>query len=84
MAEVELTYVEAKINHYGNMIVKERDVVDDWALGELNFYVTLRRVLKHEGTKQDLGMMDAINDTLISQGLVKKGEKFYKQTAPVA
>lgn len=73
-----LNFVEEKINHYANMIAGSKDKADELAIGELYFYVSLRRVLKGNGTTQDLGMMDAINDVLQTKGLLESGKTFYK------
>jgi hypothetical protein len=55
--------------------------VDEIALGELTFFVALRRVQQGKGTVQDIGIMDAINDTMQALGLVKPGVLFYKMLA---
>lgn len=73
-----LAFVEDKINHFGEMIATQRDKADELAMGELLFFLSLRRVLKNQKTAQDIGMMDAINDVLQLKGLVPKGEKFYQ------
>ncbi len=41
------------------------------------FYMALRRVVSGDATMQDVGMMDAINDTLQEQEIVEAGKKFY-------
>jgi hypothetical protein len=48
------------------------------ALGELNAYVTLCRILKNTKTTQDLGMADAINDFLQFIGIVAPKKHFLK------
>ncbi len=73
-----LTFVDTKINTYAQMILDGKDRADDLALGELNLYLALRRTLKGTATMQDVGMMDAINDVLQHEGLIKDGETFYK------
>ncbi|AHJ31069.1 hypothetical protein PN465_18115 [Nodularia spumigena CS-584] len=73
-----LTFVEEKINSYAQQIINSSDKGDDSALGELNFYMALRRILKNEERRiQDYGMMDAVNDTIKALGIIKEG-KFYK------
>jgi len=71
--------IEAKINHYAQSICTGGAKIDEHALGELTFYVTLRRTLSGDATPQDIGMMDAVNDTLQELGLVSSGEVFYKR-----
>lgn len=71
-------FIEEKINHYGNMIVTRGDKFDDMALGELTFYISLRRAINGTATTQDLGMLDAVNDTLQELGILDKKKSFYK------
>ncbi len=70
-------FVEDKINNYAQMIIDGKPRADELALGELQFYMALRRMLTNRATSQDVGMLDAINDVLQEKGLVKKGTTFY-------
>ena len=70
--------IEEKLNHYAQKIVSGGSKTDEMAVGEITFYVALRRVVNKQGTLQDLGMMDAINDTLQTLGLVEEGKTFFK------
>ncbi len=70
-------FAEDKINSYAQMIIEGKDRADELALGELQFYMALRRTLNNRATSQDVGMLDAINDVLQEKGLVKKGTTFY-------
>ena len=70
--------VEEKLNHYAEKIVSGGSKSDDLAIGEIVFYSALRRVINGQATSQDIGTMDAINDTLLAQGLIEKGKTFYK------
>lgn len=72
------SFIEEKLNHYAQQIVDRSERADEMALGELTFYIALRRVINGNGTLQDLGLMDAINDTLQEKGLLEKGQTFYK------
>jgi len=45
-------------------------------MGELKFYMALRRVLKKNSTIEDIGMMYAINDTMQELGIVPTEETF--------
>lgn len=72
------SFVEGKINHYAEMITAGKDKADDLAIGELQFYIALRRIINEKGSAQDIGMMDAINDVLQELRLVEKGKTFYK------
>jgi hypothetical protein len=51
-----LEFIEKKINHFGEMIATQRDKADELAMGELLFYLSLRRVLKNQKTPQDIGV----------------------------
>ncbi len=69
-------FVESKVNQYAEAILKGSDKKDAHALGELTFYMAIRRVLKGEATIQDLGMMDAINDTLQEAKIIEESKTF--------
>jgi hypothetical protein len=72
------TFIEDKLNQYAQKIIGGGARSDDLAVGELTFYVTLKRAVSGNATTQDLGMLDAINDTLQELGLVEAGKTFYK------
>ena len=69
-------YIENKINTYAKKIINGDTNIDEHALGEISFYMMLRRVISGQGTRQDIGMLDAINDTLQSKGLIEKRKTF--------
>tara|TARA_Y100000589_G_C27189377_1_gene644084 strand:+ start:1428 stop:1670 length:243 start_codon:yes stop_codon:yes gene_type:complete len=71
-------FVEDQINHYAQSIIDGSDKKDSYALGELNFYMALRRVLKGKSDIQDLGLMDAVNDVMQELGVVPDGTTFLK------
>ncbi|MEB3355910.1 MAG: hypothetical protein VKK04_04235 [Synechococcales bacterium] len=72
------TFIEEKLNYYAQKIISGGKKTDEMAVGEITFYTALRRVLDGQGTLQDVGMMDAINDLLQEKGLVEAGHTFYK------
>jgi len=83
-----LDFVEYKINNYAKRILEQPDNADRAAMGELNFYVSLRNVIKNSkvaierASLRDLGLMDSVNDTLIFLGIIpkrhnRKKVKFY-------
>jgi|TARA_B100000315_G_scaffold200552_1_gene192772 hypothetical protein len=74
-----LNFIEDKINHYANVILTGGDKRDSHALGELAFYMVIRRVLKGEQTVQDVGMVDAINDVLQEGGVIDEGKTFIER-----
>ena len=69
-------FIETKLNKYAERVVTSSEQMDDYAFGEISWYLTLRRVLAGKGTTQDLGMMDAINDTLQQKGFIGTGTTF--------
>jgi len=71
-------FIETKLDDYADQVKGGSARVDEHALGELGFYMALRRVLAGAATPQDLGLMDAINDVLQFKGIVKKGTSFLK------
>lgn len=73
-----INFIEEKLNVYAKKMLEGGAKFDEIAFGELTFYVALRRVQQDKGTMQDIGMMDAINDTMQKLGLIKPGALFYK------
>ena len=69
-------FIESRLNAYAEKIKTGSAKIDDHSIGEMTFFMALRRVLAGKGTPQDLGMMDAINDTLQDKGIVKIGDTF--------
>lgn len=49
---------------------------DEHALGELSFYLALRRMINQTANAQDIGLFDAINDTLQAKGLISSKQVF--------
>lgn len=48
----------------------------DVAYGKLGFYLALRRVVEGTSSSEDLGLMDAVNDTLQALKLLDSDETF--------
>jgi hypothetical protein len=71
-------HIEQKLNQYAKSIQDSGAKLDELALGQTFFYMALRRVLTGRATPQDIGLMDAINDTLQVLGLVEPTKTFYK------
>lgn len=71
-------FIETKLNEYAQKIVQGGEKSDDLAFGQLSFYLSLRRVLNGKATPQDLGLLDAINDTLQELEIINEGKTFYK------
>ena len=45
-------------------------------MGELKFYMALRRCIKNESTIEDIGMLDANNDVLQEVNLIDNSATF--------
>ncbi len=79
-----LKFVEDKINGYAQRILDQPDRADRSAMGELNFYVAFRNVLKasrdprDRPSYRDLGLIDGINDTLKHLRILGRKNKFYE------
>lgn len=71
-------FVEEKINAFAQRMINKGNSTDEVAVGELLFYTTLRSALSGKVGKKELGLLDAINDTLQYLGKVKNGTTFYK------
>jgi len=71
-------HIEDKLNYYAEAIIKGHEKIDEHALGEMTFYMALRRILSGNYTYEDVGLMDAINDTLQELNLISSDITFYK------
>lgn len=71
-------FIEQKLNGYAEKIKLGTAKMDELALGEMTFFMALRRVPTGKGTPTDMGMRDAINDTLQNKGIIKPGATFPK------
>ena len=67
------------MNTYALDIIDKGDRFDQLSMGEISFYMSLRSVLKVNATKQDIGLMDAVNDTLQALEIIETNETFYKK-----
>ena len=72
-------FIEKKINDYAQNIIDKGDKYDQLAVGEIIFYTSLRSVIKGNATKQDIGLIDAVNDTLQALEIINSDESFYKK-----
>ncbi len=59
----------------------EETAVAEHALGRATFYQALNRVLTQTATPQDLGLMEAINETLQTLQLIDAGAKLRPSVA---
>ncbi|MGF0240281.1 hypothetical protein ACQR3P_11330 [Rhodococcus sp. IEGM1300] len=77
-SETLKAFIDEQVNSYAKRIIEKSDSSDELAVGELFFYTTLRSVLNNKAGKKELGLLDAINDTLQHLGKIESGTTFYK------
>ncbi|WP_122663103.1 hypothetical protein [Pseudomonas viridiflava] len=71
------TFVEQQINLAELKLHTGKSArLDDVAFGKLGFYLALRRVLDGTSTSEDLGLIEAVNDTLQALKLLDGDETF--------
>ncbi|EPJ77521.1 MULTISPECIES: hypothetical protein [Pseudomonas] len=69
--------IEEQINLASQRIQKSKSATfDDLAFGKLGFLLALRRVLNGVGSAEDLGLMDAVNDSLQALKLLDRNKSF--------
>lgn len=78
MSSEELkVFLDQKVNDFAQRILDKGDATDELAVGELFFYTSLRSAIDKKAGKKELGLLDAINDTLQHLGKVEAGKTFY-------
>ena len=77
-SETLKVFLDDKINDYAQRIIDKGDGSDELAGGELFFYTSLRSAIENKAGKKELGLLDAINDTLQHLGKVEESTTFYK------
>lgn len=71
------TFVESQINQAAQSIVTRKSVrLDDVAFGKLGFYLAMRRAMNGTASPEDLGLLDAVNDSLQALQLLDGDETF--------
>jgi hypothetical protein len=71
------TFVDEQITRSARSLADQKSSrLDNVGFGKLGFYLALRRVLNGETTDEDLGLMDAINDSLQALEVLEKDETF--------
>ncbi|PHN32332.1 hypothetical protein [Pseudomonas sp. ICMP 561] len=71
------TFVEEQIAQAEQKLYTGKSArLDDVAYGKLGFYLALRRVLEGTSTSEDLGLIEAVNDTLQALQLLDGDETF--------
>ncbi|MDP6309237.1 MAG: hypothetical protein QGI65_08765 [SAR324 cluster bacterium] len=73
-----IKYTDDNLHKYAQRIADETSQkIDEHSLGKVQFYMSLRRILDENANFQDIGLMDAINDTLQDLGIVEAKKTFY-------
>lgn len=72
-AELE-NYLEVKINEKAKIILDEDMVHDGAALGEMQLYFCMRRILNKKATLEDVGVLRAMNNLMQVLGLLSPKE----------
>ncbi|WP_254875955.1 thioredoxin family protein [Pseudomonas viridiflava] len=68
-------FIEEQINLAAQRVITKKSAqLDDIAYGKLGVFLGLRRTLQNDATAQDIGMLDAMNDSLQCLGVLDKGE----------
>jgi hypothetical protein len=72
-------FLDDEVNKAATNILTKGDKIDEVALGKLHFFLALRRALTKKASPEELGLLDAVNDTLQALEVVPKGKVFYKK-----
>ena len=71
-------YTDENLHKYAQRIADATNQkIDEHSLGKVQFFMSLRRILYGKSNYQDIGLMDAINDTLQDLGIVEAKKTFY-------
>ena len=72
-------YTSDNLHQYAKKISDETSQkIDEHSLGKVKFFMSLRRILDGNANYEDIGLMDAINDTLQELGIIESNKTFYK------
>ena len=70
-------FVAQQIDEAASRIVTQKSPQrDELSFGKLEFYFSMQRFLTGKATTEDLGLFDAINDTLQQLQVVEKDKTF--------
>ncbi|MEX5539567.1 hypothetical protein [Pseudomonas poae] len=70
------TDLELSINSLAQRIIDAGPKIDQVTHAKLGFYLSLRRVIKKNANPSDIGVMDAINDTLQKLSIIDAHKTF--------
>lgn len=71
------TFVEDQINLAAQSIATKKSAkLDDIGFGKLVFFLSVRRALQGSANAEDIGLLDAINDSLQVLGVLDSSKTF--------
>lgn len=70
-------WVDEQLTQLGGKIAESGNTIDELSFGKMTFFLSLRRALASDAAPQDVGLLDAVNDTLQQLKLVQPGKTFY-------
>lgn len=71
-------FVEEQLNIAAKNILDKGDKTDEISSGKIEFFIALRSALSGDVDKRELGLLDAVNDTLQHLNLIDDNKTFYK------
>jgi hypothetical protein len=81
MKQLELAaFIESELNTLAQKIINKKEISDEIAHAKIGFYLSLRRTLNNKASPADIGVLDAINDTLQTLGIVERNVTFLSPT----
>ena len=76
--EILKAFVEEQLNIAAKKIIDKGDKTDEISSGKIDFFIALRSALSGDLDKRELGLLDAVNDTLQHLNLIDGKKTFYK------
>ena len=71
-------FVEEQLNLAAQKIIDKGDKTDEISSGKIDFFIALRSALSGDPDKREIGLLDAVNDTLQHLQLIDSKKTFYK------
>ncbi|WP_025424396.1 hypothetical protein [Sodalis praecaptivus] len=71
-------FIERQINTAAQRIIDKGNKLDEVSSGKVDFFIALRSALNGDLDKRELGLLNAINDTLQHLQLIDSKKTFYK------
>ena len=71
-------FVEEQLKLAARKIIEKGDKIGEVSSGKIDFFIALRSALSGDLDKREIGLLDAVNDTLQHLNLVDNRKTFYK------